>query len=272
MNDVWDHPFEGVAGWLDLDTTDGADGSAQSLEFDYDGASLIDHIEVLDLKNAHGLPANWSGIGFLNVWYKGDSGNSAEELDVTLYDSSATEIGYAVLPGNPTQTTDWTLWQIDLASGFTGGNGLSDVACLYIQVSKKGAGVDGTGTMNIDQVELVVSSPPAVVSIDIYPNRTPNQVFLSRNYTLYVAVLGSATFSVADLNPATVKFGRTGTEASPVRAPLGRDLNGDGYLDAMYGFRTLDCGFELGDTEGILTGRLFDGTDVRGVDSVLVSP
>jgi hypothetical protein len=74
-----------------------------------------------------------------------------------------------------------------------------------------------------------------------------------------------------DLDWTTVRFGRTGTEARAVRAPLLRDLNGDGILDAMYGFMTFDCGFQLGDTKGILTGKLKDGTDVSGEDSVLVS-
>jgi len=110
------------------------------------------------------------------------------------------------------------------------------------------------------------------LSIDIYPNRTPNQVFLSRNYTLYVAVLGSANFDVTTLNSATVKFGKTGTEASALRAPVIRDLNYDGFIDAMYGFRTFDCGFQLGDTEGWLKGSTASGTPVEGSDSVVVSP
>jgi hypothetical protein len=112
----------------------------------------------------------------------------------------------------------------------------------------------------------------AQVDIDIYPNRTPNQVYLSRNYTLYVAILGSANFDVTTVNSSTVKFGRTGTEASPVRAPIMRDLNADGLTDAMYGFMTFDCGFQLGDTEGVLTGKTTAGIDVIGRDSVLVSP
>jgi hypothetical protein len=71
---------------------------------------------------------------------------------------------------------------------------------------------------------------------------------------------------------ATAKFGKTGTEAGPVRAPLVRDLNGDGKLDAMYGFMTFNCGFAMGDTTGILKGKLNDGADAEGNDSVLVMP
>ena len=110
------------------------------------------------------------------------------------------------------------------------------------------------------------------LDIDIYPNRVPNRVFLSRNYTIYVAVLGTDDFDPTTLNSSTVKFGKTGAEASPVRAPLVRDLNRDGLLDAMYGFTTFSCGFALGDTEGILTAKTLDGTDAIGSDSVLVYP
>ena len=123
-----------------------------------------------------------------------------------------------------------------------------------------------------DMTSVTVTQCQVDVDIDIYPNRVPNRVFLSRNYTLYVAVLGSANFDVTTLNSSTVKFGSTGTEASPVRAPLIRDLNGDGQLDAMYGFATFDCGFASSDTEGVLTGELNDGTDIVGSDSVLVYP
>jgi len=40
----------------------------------------------------------------------------------------------------------------------------------------------------------------------------------------------------------------------------------------MYGFRTFDCGFQLGDTQGLLKGSTASGTPVEGSDSVLVLP
>jgi hypothetical protein len=130
---------------------------------------------------------------------------------------------------------------------------------------------DSFGETDIGCTTVTVSATLSI-NIDIYPNRVPNRVILSRNYTLYVAALGSASFDVTTLNSSTVKFGRTGTEASPVRAPLLRDLNGDGYLDAMYGFMTFDCGFAIGDKVGWLKGKTATGQDVVGSDSVLVSP
>ena len=128
---------------------------------------------------------------------------------------------------------------------------------------------DGAANSQPDQVRVTVIR---TVGLDIYPNRVPNRVFLSRLYTVYVAVLGSSDFDVTTLDSTTVKFGRTGTEASPARAYMLRDLNRDGIVDAMFGFATPDCCFQLGDTEGKLTGYTTDGTPFRGLDSVLVSP
>jgi VCBS repeat-containing protein len=132
---------------------------------------------------------------------------------------------------------------------------------------------DGNGGTQTATVRVTVKPAGGVqLTIDIYPNRTPNLVYLSRNYTLYVVVFGSVGFNVSDLDWTTVRFGRTGTEARAVRAPVLRDMNGDGILDALYGFMTFDCGFVLGDTKGILSGKLKDGTDASGEDSVVVIP
>ncbi|MBP7050814.1 MAG: hypothetical protein KBE65_07355 [Phycisphaerae bacterium] len=110
------------------------------------------------------------------------------------------------------------------------------------------------------------------VGVDIYPNRTPNPVVLGTDYTIYVALLGAEGFAVTDVDSSTVRFGRTGTEASPVREPVIRDINGDGFADALYGFKTFECGFELLDTKGWLTGSTAAGVPIKGSDSVEVAP
>ncbi len=127
-----------------------------------------------------------------------------------------------------------------------------------VRVSQDGPPVDVTPPVGVP------------VFIDVYPGRTANQIYLAKNYTIYVGVLGSSIFDVADLDSATVRFGHSGTEAKPVRAPTIRDLNGDGRNDALYGFMTFDCQFKMGDTKGVLTGQMTDGTNVTGDDSVVV--
>ena len=130
---------------------------------------------------------------------------------------------------------------------------------------------DDDGLTATDTAIVAITSPPSYeVGIDIYPNRTPNPVYLGTDYTIYVALLGAEEFAVTDVNSSTVRFGRTGTEASPVRAPAIRDINADGFDDALYGFLTFDCGFELGDTTGNLTGQIAGEIPIAGSDSVSV--
>ena len=125
--------------------------------------------------------------------------------------------------------------------------------------------------LSITTVDFCLSQA-VEVGVDIYPNRTPNPVYLSTNYTIYVAVLGSEDFDVTTLDLTTVRFGHTGTEASPVRAPVIRDINNDRFTDALYGFQTFDCGFELSDEEGWLPGSTTAGVSIKGSDSVEVAP
>ena|GEM_PF-2464289 len=186
-----------------------------------------------------------------------------------------------LLPAGHTVETYWkygrTLdnptphWYEFLYDGTTGAEILSDRIILHFVDGLRG---DNDLTVN---GQIVDPGAPAArliqpVTIDIYPNQTPNRVYLSKNYTISVVVFGSASFNVTSLNWSTVRFGRTGTEAAPVRAPTIRDMNADGFPDAMYGFLTFKCGFQLGDTEGILTGSTTSGIKIEGRDSVLVSP
>lgn len=132
---------------------------------------------------------------------------------------------------------------------------------------------DNDGLTATDTATVTIKSPPSWnVAVDIYPNRTPNKVYLSTDYTIYVALFGAEGFAVADVDSSTIRFGPTGTEAAPVRMPTILDLNGDGFEDAMYGFTTFDCGFALGDTTGYLTGKTTSGTALQGSDSVTVLP
>ncbi len=47
-----------------------------------------------------------------------------------------------------------------------------------------------------------------------------------------VAILTTGTFDASTVNPATVRFGATGTEAAAVHSAL-EDVDGDGDLDMI---------------------------------------
>jgi hypothetical protein len=77
-----------------------------------------------------------------------------------------------------------------------------------------------------------------------------------------------ATFDAANVDPATVLFGSTGTEAAPVHDAL-EDVDEDGDTDMILHFNIQDTGIQCGDTSATLTGATFDGQAIKGTDSIM---
>ena len=116
-------------------------------------------------------------------------------------------------------------------------------------------------------VAAVQANP--TVDIDIKPGSDPNSINPRSRGLISVAILGSDTFDVTDVDVTTLAFGPDG--ASPVHIAL-EDVNEDGYVDLISHYRTQDAGFKCGDTEGILRGRTVDGVAIEGSDSVRIVP
>jgi len=118
-------------------------------------------------------------------------------------------------------------------------------------------------------VGYVVEYEHLTVSVDIRPGGYPNPVYLDAPGKLPVAILSSATFDASTIDPSTVKFGRTGIEASQVSYSLS-DVNGDKRKDLVCQFNIADCGFLCGDTAGLLSASTFSGCAFTGSDSVQI--
>lgn len=76
------------------------------------------------------------------------------------------------------------------------------------------------------------------VPIDIKPGSFPNSINLRSRGKIPVAILTTGTFDATTVDPTTVLFGQTGTEAAPVRAAL-EDVDGDGDTDMILHFNTM---------------------------------
>lgn len=107
------------------------------------------------------------------------------------------------------------------------------------------------------------------VNIDVHPGDNQPVVNLRSQGAVPVVILSTSTFDATKVNPLTVRFGRTGTEASPVHSSL-QDVNGDGLLDMVLQFKTQSTGLQLGDSQAILMGRTSDGTPFRGSTAIQV--
>jgi hypothetical protein len=118
---------------------------------------------------------------------------------------------------------------------------------------------------NFVLTELVVTAAPITgvtgpVTIDIQPGAELNCI----NNTP-VAIYGSASFNVANINVDTLMYGELPVE--PRGGPGMRcsiyDANVDGFLDLV-------CQFVPGSGEATVHGEFYDGTPFEGMDSICV--
>lgn len=105
------------------------------------------------------------------------------------------------------------------------------------------------------------------VTIDIKPGSAVNSINPRSNGKIRVAVLTRDGFDATAVDPATVRFGGTGTEAAPVHFALG-DVDDDGSTDLVLWFKTRETSIACGATSASLTGRTSGGQPISGSDSI----
>jgi hypothetical protein len=144
--------------------------------------------------------------------------------------------------------------------------------------------VDPNAAAPYDQITLVAGYPDEFdFSADKFYDigdcyllpMTPEVVNLSKpDKTLGVRLL-SATSPVplapSDLVASTIRFGASGTEASPVKIKI-RELNDDGVDDLLLQFRVGDTGITCDALTGRLTGQTGDGRQFIGTSKLTIDP
>lgn len=111
------------------------------------------------------------------------------------------------------------------------------------------------------------------VAIDVKPGSDPNSINLCSNGVVPVAILGSDTFYANDIDPDTLRFADASVKMVGKKDPNTlcslEDVNGDGFDDLVCNFITYDIALLDGDSTTVdVNGELFDGTPIKGSDSV----
>ncbi len=146
-----------------------------------------------------------------------------------------------------------------------------------------GLGSGDPVTAGVDFDPFLDTRPPCglpvaffAVDIDIKPGSDPNSINTKSNGVVPVAILGSDTFDVNDVDVSTLAFGPAAAPpAHDLSDPLTladhlQDVNMDGFTDLVSHYRQKETGLAFGDTEACLTANLTGGGSISGCDSVNV--
>lgn len=125
------------------------------------------------------------------------------------------------------------------------------------------------GTVFVVDPAALTCDPPLFfdVRIDIKPGNPANVVNPRGWGLLTVALLGDLEFNIAGVDASTIRFGATGTEASPRQVQL-VDVNADGWLDLRLRFHQGETDIRCGDEVAYLRGRTEDGRAFVGSDGI----
>jgi hypothetical protein len=120
--------------------------------------------------------------------------------------------------------------------------------------------------------DLVVADALAV-EIDFDPWNTANEIKPKSSYLITVQITNTNVadgdafdFDPASIDPATLRLGPN--QAETVATPLDIDLDGDGDIDRIFGFRMEDTGNTCTQSSIVLTGTSLTGIVFAATDTV----
>lgn len=134
-----------------------------------------------------------------------------------------------------------------------------------------------TGALLTSIVDPAISRPLGVclgsirqVEISIGSVGDPRAFPLRSRGVVPVAILGSETFEVTEIDEETLHF----ELAMPFHKVLGHleDVNEDDFLDLLSHYAVADTGIASGQTEACVEGALLDGTPFAGCDAIRAVP
>lgn len=112
------------------------------------------------------------------------------------------------------------------------------------------------------------------VDIDIKPGSYPNSFNKNGNGLIPVAILGSDDLDVTQIDPTSLDLAGMSVKVKNNGTPQCSldDVNADGHPDLVCQFADDSTTWSEGTTTAVLTGNLYDGTLIEGLDEIRIVP
>lgn len=179
--------------------------------------------------------------------------------------NDGTIVGYSEIA---TDETVAFVWRDDIGMQSLGTLGGANSRAYGINSAGQIVGESDTASGQVHATLWLVTFA-TLVEIDIKPGSSSNPINTSSKGVIPVAILGSETFNVTNVDVTTLAFGVSGAVPAHHQGGHQKDVNGDGFTDLVSHYRTNETGIVTGDVESCVTGELFDGTPVQGCDSIV---
>jgi hypothetical protein len=115
---------------------------------------------------------------------------------------------------------------------------------------------------------------PLLIELKVKPGSDSSPINPAGRGNLPIAILGSETFDVMDVDVTTLALGPGAAAPSHDLSKPDtfedhlRDVNDDGFTDLVSHYRTRETGISLNDAEVCITGGTLDGTPFEGCDVI----
>jgi len=161
-------------------------------------------------------------------------------------------------------------WYQDGSFGSTAADALEPGPNVLDIVSEELCGWGGIGRVEIK----LVLEPILLVDIDVKPGSDPNCFNNNGHGVIPVAILTADTFDASTVDPFSVTMDGAGVRVKGKSGKAGslKDIDNDGDLDLVVQIEDVDGTYHEDDTIATLTGETFDGTHIRGTDSICIVP